>query len=151
MTTRRRGGRGGGGNESTSFITDTNGCRRSIIVYHVGRFHSLVVIVSAKGIHPCLHDYLNIVAVVTWVEVERPWCLEENIPHAIQRRRHENQPCWRTTREERTSEDQIRLLIVSTSYSEIEFYYYLVSYVHTVHIHSNICTWAIDRNHISYR
>ena len=35
------------------------------------------------------------------------------------------------------SEDQMRLLIVLNSYSEIGFYYYLVAYVHTVYIHVN--------------
>ena len=49
-----------------------------------------------------------------------------------------------------TSEDQIRLLIVCNAYSEIEFHYYLLAYVYTVYIHSNTCTLAIDRNHISY-
>ena len=39
-----------------------------------------------------------------------------------------------------TSEDRLRLLIVCNSYSEIEFYYYLVVYVHTVYIHAHACT-----------
>ena len=39
-----------------------------------------------------------------------------------------------------SSEDRIRLLIVSTSYSEIEFYFYVLAYVHTVYIHANTCT-----------
>ena len=43
-----------------------------------------------------------------------------------------------------TSENQMRLLIVRNAYSEIEFYYYLVGYVHTVYIH-NSCTLAIER------
>ena len=38
------------------------------------------------------------------------------------------------------SEDRIRLLIVSTACSEIESYYYLLVYVHTVYIHANTCT-----------
>ena len=38
---------------------------------------------------------------------------------------------------EATSEDRMRVLIVLNSYSEIEFYYYLVAYVHTVYIHAN--------------
>ena len=39
-----------------------------------------------------------------------------------------------------TSEDRFRVLIVSTAYSEIEFYYYLVVYVHTAYIHADTCT-----------
>jgi hypothetical protein len=39
-----------------------------------------------------------------------------------------------------TSEDRMRLLIVVTAYSEIEFYYYLVVHAHTVYIHVNSCT-----------
>ena len=35
------------------------------------------------------------------------------------------------------SEDRIRLIIVSTAYSETVFCYYLVAYVHTVYIHTN--------------
>ena len=49
------------------------------------------------------------------------------------------------------SEDQIRLLIVYNAYSEIEFYYYVLAYVHTVYIHANTCTLAINRDHTSYR
>ena len=49
-----------------------------------------------------------------------------------------------------SSEDPIGLLIVRNAYSEIELYYYLLVYVHTVYIHMHACTLAIDRDHISY-
>ena len=41
--------------------------------------------------------------------------------------------------------------MVRNAYSEIEFYYYVLVYVHTVYIHVDTWTLAIDRDHISYR